>query len=50
MENKGGLLRWMGEHPYLTFFLVTAILEGTAKIVAAAKGNNDKINNKKGDE
>ena len=48
MENKG-LLGWMGEHPYLTFFLVVAVFEGAAKVVAAAKGNNNEIN-KKGDE
>lgn len=47
MENKG-LLGWMGDHPYLTFFLVVAVFEGAAKVVAAAKGNSDI--NKKGDE
>ena len=48
MENKG-ILGWMGDHPYLTFFLVVAVFEGAAKVVAAAKGN-DNTNNKKGDE
>lgn len=45
MENKG-ILGWMGDHPYLTFFLVVAVFEGAAKVVAAAKGNNNEINNK----
>jgi len=49
MENKG-LLGWMGDHPYLTFFLVVAIFEGAAKVVAAAKGNNSNEINKKGCE
>lgn len=49
MENKG-ILGWMGDHPYLTFFLVVAVFEGAAKVVAAAKGNSSEINNKKGDE
>lgn len=46
-NNNNNLLGWMAEHPFLTFFLVVAVFEGTAKVIVAARENS---NNKKGDK